>query len=172
MSFASKELHLNRTAVLHVWTDSQLVLDWIESTKQRKTFVVNRLTETSTMYHQLHWHYIPTTLNPADHGTQGLEPRESHEKWCTPPAFLKQLKYLWQDNTLFATTVVAAGFQRRTKHKKLSVSEPIFDIKRFSSWNKLFSTLTTVMSFISKLQIRIFKRKTNQNPFSSDEIAR
>ena len=26
LSFASKELHLSRTAVLHVWTDSQVVL--------------------------------------------------------------------------------------------------------------------------------------------------
>ena len=76
LSFASKELHLNRTAVLHVWTDSQVVVDWIKSTKQRKTLVANRLIEISTMDHQLHWHHIPTTLNPADHGTRGLEPRE------------------------------------------------------------------------------------------------
>ena len=69
LSFASKELHLSRTAVLHVWTDSQVVLDGIKSTKQQKTFVANRLTEISTMDHQLQWHHIPTTLNPADHGT-------------------------------------------------------------------------------------------------------
>ena len=87
----------------------------------------------------------------------------------TPPAFLKQTKYLWHDNTLLATTVVAAGFQRQTKHKKLSLNEPIFDIKQFSAWKKLILTLTIVMSFISKLQIRILKRKTNQNPSSSDE---
>ena len=75
-SFVSKELHLNRTAVLHVWTDSQVVLDWIKSTKQQKrTFVAIRLTEISTLDHQLHRHHIPTTLNPADHGTRGLEPR-------------------------------------------------------------------------------------------------
>ena len=30
LSFASKELHLSRTAVLHVWTDSQVVLAWIK----------------------------------------------------------------------------------------------------------------------------------------------
>ena len=87
LSFASKEIHLNRTAVLHVWTDSQVVvLDWIKSTKQQKTFVANRLTKISTMDHQLQWHHIPTTLNPADHGTRGLEPREIIEKWLTHPA--------------------------------------------------------------------------------------
>ena len=41
LSFASKELHLSRTAVLHVWTDLQVVLDWIKSTKRQKTFVAN-----------------------------------------------------------------------------------------------------------------------------------
>ena len=134
--------------------------------------MANRLTEISTMDHQLQWHHIPTTLNPADHGTRGLEPREINEKWLTPPTFLKQPKYLWHDNTLLATTVVAAGFQRQTKHKKLSLNEPIFDIRRFSTWNKLILTLTTVMSFISKLQIRILKRKTNQNPSSGNENER
>ena len=67
LSFVSKEFHLNRTAVLHVWTGSQVVLDWIKSTKQQKIFVANRLTEISTMDHQLQWHHIPTTLSPADH---------------------------------------------------------------------------------------------------------
>ena len=94
--------------------------------------MVNRLTEISTMDHQLQWHHIPTTLNPANHGTRGLEPREINEKWLTPAAFLKQPKHLWQDKTSLAATAVAASFQRQTKQKKLSLNEPIFDNKRFS----------------------------------------
>ena len=122
--------------------------------------MANRLTEISTLDYQLHRHHIPTTLNPADHGTRGLQPREINEKWLTPPAFLKQPKFLWHDNTLLATTVVAAEFQRQTKHKKLSLNEHIFDIRQFSTWIKLILTLTTVMSVISKLQIRILQKKT------------
>ena len=36
LSFASRELHLKRTAVLHVWTDSQVVLDWIKINETAK----------------------------------------------------------------------------------------------------------------------------------------
>ena len=60
---------------------------------------------------------------------------------------------------MLATTVVAAEFQRQTKHKKLSLKEQVFDIRRFFTWIKLILTLTTVMSFISKLQIRILQKK-------------
>ena len=77
-----------------------------------KTFVAAQLTEISTNDHQLHWHLLPTTLNPADHGTRSLEPRDTNEKGLTHPTFLKQPRQLRQDNSSHAKTVVATAAKK------------------------------------------------------------
>ena len=54
-------------------SDSQIVLDWIASNKKQNVFVANRLQEIHKSSLPQQWHHISTYLNPADHGTRGLE---------------------------------------------------------------------------------------------------
>ena len=41
------------------------------------------------------WNYVPTELNPADHGTRGLKPSDIPSKWTKGPDFLLQPVTQW-----------------------------------------------------------------------------
>ena len=77
--------HITRSTL---WTDSQVVLDWLSTTKQQPVFVANSLKEilASTDAYQLK--HVTTKKIPADHGTRDLNPDEIPAKWLTAPAFL------------------------------------------------------------------------------------
>ena len=69
------EMTLTFTQIFH-WSDSQVVLDWITSKKRRNVFVSNRLQEIQKVSSPKQRHHIATCLNPADHGTRGLETKD------------------------------------------------------------------------------------------------
>ena len=54
------------------WTDSQIVLYWLTSTKPLKRFVSNRVKEIHNITHSQEWKYCPTNDNPADLLTRGI----------------------------------------------------------------------------------------------------
>jgi len=51
---------------IFMWSDSQIVLHWISSTKQLPTFVRNRVTEIQKNVPNANWRNCPTLTNPAD----------------------------------------------------------------------------------------------------------
>ena len=51
---------------IYIWSDSQIVLHWVSSTKQLPTFVRNRVAEIQTTLPNATWRYCPTQANPAD----------------------------------------------------------------------------------------------------------
>jgi len=57
----------------HFWTDSQIVLYWIQSHKKLKLFVEHRISEIKqiTQKYEGTWHYCPSGDNPADIITRG-----------------------------------------------------------------------------------------------------
>ena len=59
-----------------LWSDSQIFLDWVASNKKQNVFVSNRLQEIHKSSFPKQWHHISTYLNPAYHGTRGLETNE------------------------------------------------------------------------------------------------
>ena len=70
------------------WTDSQVVLDWIASSKKQSVYIANRLREIAASTKTKQWRHISTLKNSADHGTRGLDPREISLKWLQTPEFL------------------------------------------------------------------------------------
>ena len=58
------------------WSDSQIVLHWLNTNRQLKKFVQNRINEirNSTSYDQ--WKYCPTKDNPADLLTRGIPAKQ------------------------------------------------------------------------------------------------
>ena len=73
------------------WTDSQVVLGYINSDVQRfKIFVANRVQQIRDQTDKRQWHYVETTNNPADDASRGLESRhqENIKRWFKGPSFL------------------------------------------------------------------------------------
>ncbi|XP_063923045.1 uncharacterized protein LOC135137352 [Zophobas morio] len=74
------------------WSDSQVVLSWINSPPHRwKTFVSNRVSFIQETLPSCHWLYLPSLDNPADIGTRGLLPSKLLQSslWWAGPAFLR-----------------------------------------------------------------------------------
>ena len=85
VAFAKVQLQLNVDPDVHMWTDSQVVIDWINSKKKQKSFVSNRLAEINATQENNNWHHIPIHLNPADHGTRGLKTYRYRIKMVSSP---------------------------------------------------------------------------------------
>ena len=88
VALAKVQLQLNVDPDVHMWTDSQVVFDWINSKKKQKSFVSNCLAEINATQENNNWHHISTHLNHADHGTRGLKPIDIESKWLAVPSFL------------------------------------------------------------------------------------
>ena len=70
--FIKKELQLE-CAHETFWTDSKMVLVYIQSnTKRFQMFLANRVHKIHESYRVEQWRYAPSKLNPADHALRGL----------------------------------------------------------------------------------------------------
>ena len=57
---------------IHMWSDSQIVLHWLNSGKPLPQFVANRKKEIKQLCPASCWHYCSTCDNPADLLTRGI----------------------------------------------------------------------------------------------------
>ena len=142
-----------------LWSDSQVVLDRIASNKKQNVFVSNRLREIHKSSSPQQWHHISTYLNPADHGTRGLETKEIQQKWLDPPQFLCQSELTW--NEINKSRATGAAVTRSPKTIK-----PIVGPSKFSTWNKLLLTVATVFNLINRAK----KMRTNNHQYTTEDI--
>ena len=79
------------------WTDSQIVLGYINSDVCFKIFVANRVQQKRDQTDKSQWHYVETTNNPADDASSGLESRhqEKIKRWFEGPSFLWKKEHIW-----------------------------------------------------------------------------
>ncbi|XP_018338850.1 PREDICTED: uncharacterized protein LOC108746527 [Trachymyrmex septentrionalis] len=64
-------------ASLHCWTDSTVVLSWLNEHASRwKTFVANRVSDIQTRLPTATWRHVPSKHNPADIASRGISPSE------------------------------------------------------------------------------------------------
>lgn len=91
-------LQLEANVKISAWTDSMLVLWWLQSSPNRwKTFVANRTSEILQILPANHWHHVSGTDNPADCATWGVSPKElkSNSLWWNGPNWLSQSPDKW-----------------------------------------------------------------------------
>lgn len=58
---------------VNVWSHSEIVLNWIASTKPLKKFVTNRISEIKGQAKHQTWRYCPTSENPVDLLNKGIK---------------------------------------------------------------------------------------------------
>lgn len=77
---------------IYAWTDSTVVLAWLNSHPSRwKTFVANRTSEILTFMNSSQWFHVATKENPADCASRGMLPSLflQFTTWFSGPQFLK-----------------------------------------------------------------------------------
>ena len=90
-AFLQRELSYE-TISHHFWTDSQIVLAYIANESTRfHVFVANRVRQIRDFSTPEQWSYVPTTENPADHASRGLDVESiTSSNWLSGPSFLHQ----------------------------------------------------------------------------------
>lgn len=76
---------------IYLWTDSQIVLGWINGNPKRyKTFVSTRISKINNLVNKSNWHHVSSEDNAADCASRGMLPHEliKHDMWWNGPKFL------------------------------------------------------------------------------------
>lgn len=81
-----------------LWTDSTIVLGWIKSDVQLKTFAANRVAQIHDLTQNNQWRHVPTADNPADLISRGVAPEtllSLDSLWWRGPQWLQADEDLW-----------------------------------------------------------------------------
>ena len=88
---------ININCSVQLWTNSQIVLFWIASTKKLKQFVANRVSEIQSV--STSWRHCPSTDYLADLLTQGLTYNYTHRSNGSMPPSPSQW-FTWQQSEI------------------------------------------------------------------------
>ena len=170
---------------LHVYTDSQCVLKWINTEKDLSVFVKNRVKELKEDSEIL-FGYVSTKENPADVATRGSDVRSLAENdiWWHGPKWLTESESEWPglpghngDDPEYESEIKKAkprkgiclfSTQSSEEHTYSSGScSPLgIESDRFSSITKMLRVTALALRFIKKLR----DAQSNKGPITTSEI--
>ena len=151
---------------VYMWTDSQIVLHWLNSAKQLKQFVSNRVNEITSVCPAQLWNYCPSADNPADLLTRGipLSTLQASSIWRHGPEWLthEALRPSWGPTEIVHVQLAVAEAEVLTEPdeqpiKKCSGVEIIIDIERYSTLTKLLYVTAYVLRFIECIKSCVYK---------------
>lgn len=128
-SVVTKALRFNIDRHVY-WSDSKVVLSWLNTTKAMKTFVANRVGTIKELSDPSAWRYVPTSLNPADLVSRGIDPQQLPDSavWWEGPNFLLHGESMWPSSAEASEVVDLPEI----KALPALVGEPPFDLSRIS----------------------------------------
>ena len=180
-----KELTIHSEINEYFWTDSQVVLSYINSNLKRfKTFVANRVQLIKENSDVSQWMYIESKFNPADDISHGLSAsnQEKVKRWVTCPEFLWKDESSWVNSGDKETLEVNKDNPEVKKTataniNKVDDEETISQIlNRFSSWYRILRVIAWVVRWIKILRQSVnkgndnFERKESINSLSVEEL--
>ncbi|XP_064469707.1 uncharacterized protein LOC135384434 [Ornithodoros turicata] len=139
----------------HFWTDSSIVLCWIQNEPTRwNQFVANRVAEIRTLSSLETWSHCISSDNPADLLTRGITAQRLVETqlWWNGPQWLNNDPAEWPlDNGLVHETDYELRHNHVKRQHALHVTmgpvEAILDINRYSSLDRLLEVTSYVQRF-------------------------
>jgi len=146
---------------VYIWSDSQIVLHWVQSEKQLPAFVQRRVGEMKSQHPTASWQYCPTLDNPADLLTRGttFQLLKSSSLWQHGPSWLTtpdqwpvfQLPPL---SPLFIAAAIATEFVPQEPSPPAQGLNCIMSIEKYSTLNKLLAVTAYVFRFIGNLKMQ------------------
>ena len=152
-----------------MWSDSQIVLHWLNSDKKLKQFIFNRVTTITEVCPVQWWGYCPSADNPGDLLTRGvsLSSLQTSKLWTRGPGWITDegLRPTWSPiDMLHAQLTVAeaevlppdpssgsSGFSEVDNYPTVAV---VIDIGRYSSLSKLLYVTAYVLRFLKCVKSR------------------
>ena len=137
--------HESKIRSCNLWTESTTVLQWIHSShRKQQMFVANRVAEILDSTDVSQWNPVSGINNPADIGTRAINVDQlKSSEWLTGPAWVKPPDNEWPDQLNLEFASDEKNEQRALK-SITKEKEPIVQWERFSSFNRLVSTMAYV----------------------------
>ncbi|XP_050066248.1 uncharacterized protein LOC114132630 [Aphis gossypii] len=139
-----------------LWTDSTIVLGWLNSQSSRlKTYVANRVSQIMDVTEVKQWNHIGSQENPADIPSRGLRPEEllMSRLWWNGPAWLEGDEKDWILNPI--THAEEELPEVREVKLVLAATNPVNGIlKHYSEWNRMLrgvAWLTIYSKYLRKM---------------------
>ena len=162
----------------YLWSDSQIVLHWLNSTKKLKQFVSNRVMDITKVCPAQWWSYCPSTDNPADLLTRGisLSALQPSTIWTHGPEWIthKEQRPVWKPMEILHVHLSAAEAEVLPERyeqlaEELHGLEMIIDIERYSTLTKLLYVTAYVLRFIKCIKSHTTKFTGPITPYELSE---
>lgn len=140
--------------VVTLWSDSSIVLAWINSDKPLKAYVSNRVAQVLDLTNASQWRHVPTASNPADLITRGCLAETLYENslWWHGPEWLSKDECNWPSSNVNLPSEIP---ELRIIHSILVVNKQTecFLVNRYSSWARLSRITAYLLRFCSNTRI-------------------
>lgn len=190
-----KESLKNYILSVYCWTDSQVVLAWLQGNKTKwDKYITTRTTYIKTIVQATDWRYVKSNENPADCATRGLSPKqlESFSLWWHGPQWMsnwnlkiaeKQENYITNEEQIKNCFATEPDKQKSTKDNLiinlLNNSSNVTRTARVIAWvsryirllcNKKRSPLSSELTINEINESMNLIIKTIQNHYFEEEI--
>ncbi|XP_043461792.1 uncharacterized protein LOC122506254 [Leptopilina heterotoma] len=163
VSIVKENLMLSSKQIFY-WSDSQIVLSWLQGHPSRwKPFVANRVSEIHSLSENSQWKHVPSKDNPADCATRGYSVKDllNSSLWWNGPCWLLRDSQNWPINvqTANSDTELEVRSKFLVKNDEIDVNiiqnrENVDLLSRFSSVAKLLRVTSYCRRFISRCKNR------------------
>ena len=144
-----------------MWTDSTIVLHWVNSTNKHTIFIANRVSEILENTSVDQWNQVATCDNPADAGTRGMFAEILQlSRWVRGPDFLRTKQFPFVPNTDVVDNIKLGVVTKEQEDDSISslaasVIKPpkdqsinLIPFDKFSSYQKLLRVTVYVLRLL------------------------
>ena len=136
------------------WTDSTIVLNWIQGSPHRfKVFVGNRVAQVMELIPPERWRHVLSTDNPADCASRGIFPSEilTHALWWNGPQWLKLKQDQRPEQLVLKPNLHSDEADELCSFTSCLTSEkqPLIPVDRFSVLDQLVRVTAWMFRFVS-----------------------
>lgn len=141
---------------MHCWTDSNIVLGWLNGhASQFTVFVANRTAEVQRNVSAERWRHVPSGDNPADCVSRGITAEQlvNHSLWWSGPMWLKADDSAWpaQPAVLAATDEI----RTRANYVERVVGDGDTELlSRYSTLRRLKRVTAWCLRFLNNCRLR------------------
>ena len=165
-----KRIYQVRTSDIYAWTDSTIVLNWLDGSPRRfKTYVGNRVSSIVDQVPPTCWRHVQGSENPADCASRGLFPTElnNHPLWWSGPGWLKLPPSEWPIQSSLPKND-ACEEEKEICHVTLcQPPEAITTSSNYSSFSRLQRVTAWIYRFIHNCRTS----KIQNTPLSVTELS-
>ncbi|XP_064072091.1 uncharacterized protein LOC135193463 [Vanessa tameamea] len=141
---------------LHAWTDSTIVLAWLNSHPSRwNVFVANRVSEILSSLDPQTWCHVTSKENPADYASRGIKPSDlvNNELWFHGPKFISCEPIIYHKPKDFETELETVKVHHATEEN--------LGWTKFSSLTRTIRVVAYCRRFINNSKASNYKLNTS-----------